>query len=80
MVWTDPFCSEYSKTCVKRPLTKRQKTCIQDRLSLNAGQKFAECSKGSILQFVRPSLSCYLSLRSFLSIYEWPFYSGLKYK
>ena len=29
----------YSKTCVKRPLSKRQKNGFQDQLSLNAGQK-----------------------------------------
>ena len=30
----------YSKTYVKRPLSKRQKIGFQDRLSLNAGQKY----------------------------------------
>ena len=30
----------FSKTCVKRPLSKRQKIGFQDRLSLNAGQKY----------------------------------------
>ena len=29
----------YSKTCEKRPLSKRQKNVFQDQLSLNAGQK-----------------------------------------
>ena len=29
----------YSKTCVKQPLTKRQKIGFQDQLSLNAGRK-----------------------------------------
>ena len=28
----------YSKTCVKRPLSKRLKIDFQDQLSLNAGQ------------------------------------------
>ena len=28
----------YSKTCVKRPFSKRPKNGFQDRLSLNAGQ------------------------------------------
>ena len=31
---------EYSKTCVKWPLTKRPKNGFQDRLLLNAGQKY----------------------------------------
>ena len=30
----------YSKTCVKRPLSKRPKIGFQDQLSLNAGQKY----------------------------------------
>ena len=30
----------YSKICVKRPLSKRQKIGFQDQLSLNAGQKY----------------------------------------
>ena len=51
----------YSKTCVKRPLSKRPKIDFQDKLSLNAGQSIAECSKRSILQYVRPSLSYHSS-------------------
>ena len=31
---------------------------------VNGGQKFAECSKGSILQYFQPSLSYHLSIRS----------------
>ena len=45
----------YSKTCVKRPLSKRPKIGFQDQLLLNAGQKY-----WSILQYLRPSLSYYL--------------------
>ena len=30
----------YSKTCVKRPVSKRHKIGFQDQLSLNAGQKY----------------------------------------
>ena len=30
----------YSKTCVKRPLSKRPKIGFQDQYSLNAGQKY----------------------------------------
>ena len=32
----------YSKTCVKRPLSKRPKIGFQDQLSLNAGQKYCK--------------------------------------
>ena len=59
----------YSKTCVKQPLSKIPKIGFQDQLSLNAGQSIAECSKGSILQYFRPSLSYHLSLRSLFYLF-----------
>ena len=40
-------------------------------------KSIAESSKGSILQYFPPSLSYHLSLRSFLSIFEWPLKTGL---
>ena len=57
---------KYSKTCLKRPLKKKTKIGFQYQVSLNAGQGIAECSKGSILQYFRPSLSYHLSLRPLL--------------
>ena len=36
----------YSKTCVKRPLSKRLKNGFQDQLSLNAGQKYCRMLQG----------------------------------
>ena len=48
----------YSKTCVKRPLSKRPKFVFQYHMSLKAGQKYCKCS-----QYFRPSLSYHLSLR-----------------
>ena len=37
----------------------------------------AECSKGSILQYFRPSLSYHLSLRFLFSLFfEWPLKTG----
>ena len=36
----------YSKTCVKRPLTKRPKMGFQDQLSLDAGQKYCRMRQG----------------------------------
>ena len=44
---------------------KKQKIGFQDQLSLNADQK----SKGSILQYFRPSLSYHLSLRSLFCLF-----------
>ena len=51
----------YSKICVKRPLSKIPKIGCQYQLSLNAGQKY--CRMLSILQYFRPSLSYQLLLR-----------------
>ena len=77
---------EYSKTCLKRSFKKNTKIGFQDRLSLNEGRKYcrmrksiAECSKGSILQYFRPSLGNHLSLRSaicVLFIFEWLLKTG----
>ena len=36
----------YSKTCVKQPLSKRQKIGFQDQLLLNAGQKYCRMLQG----------------------------------
>ena len=36
----------YSKTCVERPLSKRQKIGFQDQLSINAGQKYCRMLPG----------------------------------
>ena len=36
----------YSKTCVKRPLSKRPKIGFQDKLSLNAGKKYCRMLLG----------------------------------
>ena len=52
-----------SKTCLKRPLKKKTKIVFQDRLSLNAGQRIAECS---LLQYFRPSFSYHLPFKTFI--------------
>ena len=56
-----------SRTCVKLPLAKRPKIGFQDQLSLKVGQ-ITECSKGSILQYFRPSISYHSSLRSLFGL------------
>ena len=70
--------NHYSKTCVKQPLSKRTKNCFSRLINyrLMLVKSIAECSKGSILQYVRPSFSYNLSLTFVLSIFEWPFYTG----
>ena len=63
----------YCKNCLKRPLKKKFKTDYR----LMQVQSIAECSKGSILQYFRPSLSYQSVFKSFvLSIFEGPLKTG----
>ena len=47
----------YSKTCVKRPLSKRPQIGFQDQLSLNAGQNYCRMLQGEhsaiLLTFIK---------------------------
>ena len=64
----------YSKTCVKRPHPKRPKIGFQEKLSLNADQKYCRRERSAILlTFIKlPSV-----IKIFvLSTFEWPFYTG----
>ena len=67
-----------SKTCVKRPLSKRPKIGLQDQLSLNAGQKYCRMLQGEhsaiLLTCIRPPFVIKIFA---LYIFEWPFYTGL---
>ena len=45
------FSILYSKTCLKLPLKMKTKIVFQDRLSLNAGQKYCRMLQESILQY-----------------------------
>ena len=70
----------YSKTCVKRPHSKRLKIGFQDHLSLNAGQKYCR-----MLQWEHSAIfSTFIKLPFVikfivLSSFEWLFYTGLLY-
>ena len=59
----------YSKTCVKRPLSKRPKIGFKTNYCLMQVKSIAECSKGSILQYFRASFSYHLSLRSLFCLF-----------
>ena len=59
----------YSKTCVKWPLSKRPKIDFKTNHRLMQVKNIAECSKGSFLQYFRPSLSYHLSLRSLFCLF-----------
>ena len=60
-----------SKTRVKTATQKDQKLVFMTNYTLMKVKSIAECSKGSILQYFRPSSSFFA-----LSIFEWLFYTG----
>ena len=69
--------AEYSKTCVKRPLSKRPKMVFKTDYRLMQVKSIAESSKGSILQHLRPVLSYSLSLRPLCCLFlSGRFYTG----
>ena len=70
------FIQKYSKTCVKRPLSKTPKIGLQDQLLLNVGQKYCRMLHGEhsavLLTFIKlPFVIKFVVL----SIFEWPFYT-----
>ena len=68
---------KYSKTCVKRPLSKRPKIGFQDHLSLNAGQKYCRMLEHSAILSTFVKLHIPIVIKIFvLSILEGPFYTG----
>ena len=67
----------YSKTCVKRALSKRPKNGFQDQLSLNAGQKYCRMLLGEHSAILLASIKLPFVIKIFvLSIFEWPFHTG----
>ena len=79
---------QYSKNCVKRPLSKSPKIGFQGQLSLNEGQKYCRMLHWSILQYFDLPLEHSAILLTFiklpyvikifvLSILEWPFHTSL---
>ena len=67
----------YSKTCVKRPLSKRQKIGFQDQLSLNVGQKYCRMLQGKHSAILSTFIKLPFVIKIIvLSIFEWPFYTG----
>ena len=65
---------EYSETCVKWPLSKRPKFVFQDRLSLNAGQKYCRMLQGEHSAILSTFNKLPFVVETFvLCIFEWPF-------
>ena len=65
-----------SKTCVKRPLSKRPQIGFQDNLSLNAVQKYCRMLQGEHSAILSTFIKLPVVIKLFvLSIFEWPFYA-----
>ena len=65
------------KTCVKRPLSKRQKMSFQDQLSINAGRKYCRMLQGEHSAILSTFIKLPFIIKIFvLSIFEWLFYIG----
>ena len=58
-----------TRTCLKRPLSKRPKMVFKTNFSLNAGQKYCRMLPRSNLQYYKPSLSYHLSSRSLFYLF-----------
>ena len=67
----------HSKTCVKRPLSKRPKIGFQDQLSLNAGQKYCRMlpleHSAILLTFIKLPFVIKIFV---LSFFEWQLKTG----
>ena len=61
---------KYSKTCVKRPLSKRQKIGFQDLVSLNAGQKYCRMLQREHSAILLTFIKLPFVIKIFVSIYE----------
>ena len=67
----------YSKTCLKRPLSKRSKFGFQDQLSLNADQKYCRMLQGEHSAILSTFIKLPFVFKIFvLSIFEWPLKPG----
>ena len=68
---------KYSKTCVKRPLSKGTKIGFHDQLSLNAGQKCCRMLQGEHSAILSTFIKLPFVNKIFvLSIIECAFYTG----
>ena len=73
VIWS----ANYSKTCLKQPLSKRPKIGFQDQLSLNAGQKYCIMLQGEHSAILSTFIKLPFVTRNFvLSIFEWPLKAG----
>ena len=67
----------YSKTCLKRPLSKRQKMGFQNQLSRNAGKKYCRMLQGEHSAILSTCIKLQRGFKTFVSsIFEWPLKTG----
>ena len=67
----------YSKTCLKGSLKKKTKIGFQDRLSLNAGQKYCRMLQEEHSAILSTFIKLPFVINIFvLSIFEWPLKTG----
>ena len=67
----------YSKTCLNRTLKRRPKIGFQDRLSINAGQKYCRMLPSEHSATLSTFIKLPFVIRIFvLSIFEWPLKTG----
>ena len=67
----------YSKTCVKRQLSRRPKIGFQDQLSPNVGQKYCRMLQGEHSAILPTFIKLPFVIKFFvMSIFEWPFNTG----
>ena len=65
--------AHYSKTCPKRPFSKRPNIVFQDQLLLNAGQKFCRMPQGEHSAILSTFIKLpFVIMVSVLSSFEWP--------
>ena len=68
---------QYSKTCIKRPLSKRQKIGFQYQLSLNTGRKYCRMLQGKHSAILSTIIKVPFVIKIFvLSIFERPSSTG----
>ena len=74
----DKHIHNYSKTCVKRPLSKQTKIGVYNKLSLNAGQKYCRMLQREHSAIYSIFIKLPFVIKIFvLSIFKWSFYPGI---
>ena len=71
------FLIQYSKACLKQPLKKKTKNGFQDRLLLNAGQKYCRMFQGEHAAILLTFIKLPFAIKTFvLYILEWQLQTG----